>query len=292
MSATLTERIAGAPISWGVCEVPGWGPMLEPEVVLADMSELGLTATELGPAGYLPADPVELASCLGRYGLHPVAAFLPVVLDPGLRPEALRRALASARALAAAGGELLLVAPVADERWSRSGIAGEREAVALRDSLELLSLAIAETGARMALHPHAGTLVEAAADIELVEAAAIDWCLDTGHLMIGGVDPVEFARRFGDRVAHVHLKDVDARLAADVRAGRRTLVAATRAGLFLPLGRGDLDAGAVVTELCACGYSGWLTLEQDTVLDDPDPASARADVGRSIEFIRALEERR
>ena len=47
----------------------------------------------------------------------------------------------------------------------------------------------------------------------------VGWCLDTGHLLIGGTDPVQFAREHGDRVKHVHLKDVDGDLAADVRAG-------------------------------------------------------------------------
>lgn len=42
-------KIAGAPISWGVCEVPGWGYQMSPERVLTEMKEIGLTATEFGP---------------------------------------------------------------------------------------------------------------------------------------------------------------------------------------------------------------------------------------------------
>ena len=53
-----TDRIAGAPISWGVCEVPGWGHQLAPARVLAEMHEVGLAATEFGPEGFLPEDPV------------------------------------------------------------------------------------------------------------------------------------------------------------------------------------------------------------------------------------------
>ena len=40
-------KIAGAPISWGVCEVPGWGYQLTPNRMLAEMREVGLSATEL-----------------------------------------------------------------------------------------------------------------------------------------------------------------------------------------------------------------------------------------------------
>ena len=58
---TATDKIAGAPISWGVCEVPGWGYQLPPERVLTEMHQVGLAATEFGPDGFLPADPAILS---------------------------------------------------------------------------------------------------------------------------------------------------------------------------------------------------------------------------------------
>ena len=60
--------MAGAPISWGVCEVPGWGLMLPPERVLSEMASLGLHATELGPIDYLPLDAGALRALLDRHG--------------------------------------------------------------------------------------------------------------------------------------------------------------------------------------------------------------------------------
>src|SRR5687767_11794150 len=74
------RRLAGAPISWGVCEVPGWGRQLPPERVLAEMASLGLAATELGPIGYLPLEPARARALLDRDGLGVVAGFLPLVL--------------------------------------------------------------------------------------------------------------------------------------------------------------------------------------------------------------------
>ena len=73
-------KIAGAPISWGVCEVPGWGYQLAPDRVLAEMRDVGLSATELGPEGFLPSDPDELTALLDSYGLSCVGAFVPVLL--------------------------------------------------------------------------------------------------------------------------------------------------------------------------------------------------------------------
>src|SRR2546430_3544187 len=85
---SLTQmKLAGAPISWGVCEVPDWGLQLAPDRVLADMRALGLRATEAGPPGFLPADPAMARALLDSCGLRLIGGFLP----PGL-PENARRA--------------------------------------------------------------------------------------------------------------------------------------------------------------------------------------------------------
>src|SRR5882757_3584128 len=76
----LAERVAAAPISWGVCEAPGWGHEMPAERVLSEMHALGLRATELGPTGYLGADPAQVRARLDRHGMRLVGGFLPVVL--------------------------------------------------------------------------------------------------------------------------------------------------------------------------------------------------------------------
>jgi len=106
--------------------------------------------------------------------------------------------------------------------------------------------------------------------------------------MIGGTDPVRFAREHGDRVKHVHLKDVDDSLAADVRAGRRSLLDATKDGLFTALGRGDARIADVLEGLQGYGYDGWLVLEQDTAITGDEPTVAGGpmrDARESIAFL-------
>ena len=108
-----SAKIAGAPISWGVCEVPGWGYQLAPQRVLAEMRDAG-TGGQRTRAGGLPAaDPCQLTALLGRYGLSCVGMFAPVVLhdaghDPVLDVAAPLDALIAANAgilvLAAATG--------------------------------------------------------------------------------------------------------------------------------------------------------------------------------------------
>ena len=102
-------KIAGAPISWGVCEVPGWGYQMSPERVLTEMKEIGLTATEFGPQGWLPVDAEERAAVVSQFGLKPVGAFfLAVMHDPDFDP--IPMVEAELRAFEIAGGEFLVLA--------------------------------------------------------------------------------------------------------------------------------------------------------------------------------------
>ena len=196
-----TRRLAGAPISWGVCEVPGWGLQLPPERVLAEMAGLGLTATELGPQGWLPPDGGRARAVLDRFGLRLVGGFVPVVVHESDLSSTRESALRAGEQLAALGADVFVAALVQDVDWAAPVPLGEdgwrRAGVHLR---ELAGL-VAEQGLTLVLHPHVGTLAETAQDVErALVHTDVPWCLDTGHLLIGGVDPVRFVRDHADRI--------------------------------------------------------------------------------------------
>ncbi len=286
----LAERVAGAPISWGACEVPGWGVMPSPETVLREMSELGIRGTELGPPGFLPEDPTSLAEMLGRYGLVLVGGFVPLVLHEPTLEQAIEKTRRAARLMSGAGAEMLVLAAVQDADWGTPQALDDEGWANLAGHLSTIeSIAADEYGMGVALHPHVGTLIETAAQVQrALEVVDVGWCLDTGHLLIGGTDPVQFAREHGARVNHVHLKDVDAVLAADVREGRRSLLDATRRGLFTALGEGDARIAEVMNALQGHGYDGWLVLEQDTAITGDEPTVAGGpmrDARESIAFL-------
>ena len=122
------------------------------------------------------------------------------------------------------------------------------------------------------LHPHVGTHVEREAEVDRFLADSdLQLCLDTGHLLIGGTDPVELARRYPDRIGHVHLKDVRDEIAAKVRSGELSYTDAVEQGIYVPLGDGDVDVEALVKLVQEAGYTGWFVLEQDTRLKDGSP---------------------
>ena len=266
--------------------------MLSPARVLSEMAELGLGGTEFGAPGFLPSDPGEIAALLDRFGLAAVGGFVPLVLH---RPDA-TGGMAEARAVidqfAQAGGEVIALALVEDMGWSPPSELDSEAWKRLDEHIQNVVSLAAECEIVVALHPHVGTLVQSAEQVSrALEELHVGWCLDTGHLLIGGLDPVEFVRNHAERVVHVHLKDVDAAVAARVRAGSQSLLEATRSGLFRPLGQGDVDVKAVLDGLTAVGYDGWIVLEQDTALTGEEPlvgGGPMLDVRASIAFVQGL----
>ncbi len=292
MSHALLERAAGAPISWGVCEVPGWGLQLEPDRVLGDMRALGLQATEAGPDGYLGNDAGTLRAYLARHDLGLVGGFIGVVLhDPDRLTESLERVHRSAKLFADAGGEVIDVAAIVDDEWSPRIELTDAEWQHIAHALELAAGAAADEGVRCVLHPHWRTLVEQADDVRrILDISDVSICLDTGHLTLGGYDPLELVRSSPERVGHVHLKDVDEAVAARLRDGSVELVHAVQQGLFQPLGDGEVAVDSIVTELERAGYAGWYVLEQDVAISATSPPPAD-NVRRSIDFLSRVDGR-
>ena len=287
-----TRRLAGAPISWGVCEVPGWGRQLQPERVLAEMTAVGLGATELGPVGYLPLDPEKLQDYLRSFHLRLVGGFVPLVLHEAGLNGARRRTEEMADLFAAAGADVFVAAILLDDGWSAPRALTGDEWDRMVEHLAEVEAMVSARGLRLAVHPHVGTLIERDDAVQrLLATSDVGWCLDTGHLLIGGTDPVDFVRRNGDRIVHVHLKDVDSSLATRVRAGELSLVEATQQGLFKPLGEGDARIAEVLRALDDVGYERWLVLEQDTAITGPEPPDGDGpvlDVARSIDYLTTL----
>jgi inosose dehydratase len=237
-------RVANAPVSFGAFELTATGarPLPDPDAVLGAIAEAGYEGTELGPPGYLG----EAAELPRRHGLELVAGFaplpdLPLVLD----------------LLEAGGGRV----PVLADTGPRDG---EMDTAEVQKAADLCRA----RGFEPAFHPHMGTRVETPAEIQvLLESTDVGLVLDTGHLLRGGGDPVRAVREWGDRVVHVHLKDV-------------------RDDVFCELGSGEVDLDGVLGALRERGYEGWLVIEQDRILEPgEDIAEAAAAQARNLRWL-------
>jgi inosose dehydratase len=282
-------KLAAAPISWGVCEVPGWGVQLDPGRVLSEMRALGMDATESGPLGFLPSDAREARMLLESRGLRLIGGFVPVVLhERSRRKTELVSADRQATWLAAGGAEVfVLAAATGQPGYAAVPEPSEQGWRSLFEGID----AVAEVAARhrliVAVHPHFGTMIERRHHIErFLDGSIHPLCLDTGHIALGGADPLKVARDAGPRVRHVHLKDLDGGLASRVRDGTLSYNDAVRKGLYRVLGDGDARIGDVLGHLRNAGYTGWYVLEQDVMLER-EPEGPPAWVAQSIDYARS-----
>jgi inosose dehydratase len=286
-------RLAAAPITWGVCEVPGWGHQMTPQRVLAEMTYLGFAATEAGPDGFLPDDPDQVRADLDEHRLQLAAGFVPVVLHDARRwDDERQRASQRIETLGRAGAEVAVAAAATGtDGYEERPELDESEWARLFDAVAELEEIAGRVGMSLTVHPHCGTVIETPDQIErFLEASDAPICLDTGHSIVGGGDPVELARMVPERIRHVHLKDVDLEVAARVRMGEISYHQATADGLYRVLGKGDLDVAAILEVLHQTGFEGWLVLEHDIVLAEEPPTGAgpRQDAEASLRHLESV----
>ena len=292
--SVASAPIGCVPIVWNNADQPELAPEVAPADILDAFVRLGFAGTQLGrgfPEGR------ELADDLGRRGLRLAELYSALPAGPdGLAAEAEAIARRDLDRLSAADGEVLVVA--VDGSPERDALAGRvwdvadapRWTAGAFDRLAALLDDLAATahgGVRVAFHPHTATWIEAPDEVEaLAERLAgtrAGLCLDVGHSLAGGGDPVEAIRRHGPLVTHVHAKDVDPAVLGRLRAGELDgFAGAVRERLFTELGNGALDLAGVVTALDEAGYEGWLMVEQDSSW--LPPAEAAAVGGRVLRY--------
>lgn len=290
------SRMATAPISWGICEVPGWGVQLPVDRVLSEMSQMGFPATELGSEGYLPSSPAELTSVLSEYNLDLLAAFVPMLVhDASEADETLRRAEDMAALLKETGATYFNTSPVTTWDWAPRRELTEAEWAHTWMMFDRIEDICNAHGLIQVLHEHVGTIVETKQEIQrTVDNSGIRFVLDTAHFAVGGYDPVDFVDNHADRVGLVHIKDCNLAMAQKLNDGEITLMEAVQAGLFPNVGRGDLDIDRVIASLESKGYDGWYVLEQDTAITGEEPAPGKGpieDVQANVDYLRELEQR-
>jgi sugar phosphate isomerase/epimerase len=219
--------------------------------------------------------------------------------DPdGVRQRAAEEVMATARAAQKLGASVLagfLGSPV----WGQVLAYPAPRAATIDEAFRQVARAwapvldaCAECGLRYAFEVHPGQIAfdyysaERLLD-ELGGRPEFGFLLDPSHLHWQGVDPVEFVRRFGDRVWHVHVKDVAVTL-----DGRSGLL-----GSYLPYddprrgwsprspGRGGVDWEATVRALNAAGYDGALSVEwSDPGMDRAFGAEEACQLVRRLNF--------
>jgi inosose dehydratase len=282
----MTSRgivVASAPVSFGAFELTGG---IDPNVpdgvhVLDEVAGAGYGGIDLGPVGYLGVG-AELGERLAARRLGLAGAYLEL---PYADREALHQTLpmlddmldtfdAAAPYRVGPPPRPTLADSGSEARRSRPGQSALNPGIGLdADGWRRFGAGLKEVLARCrdrgyepTFHHETGTYVEAPWEIERVlEVSDVGLCLDTGHLLIGGGDPVTAISQWGSRINQVHLKDARRSVMAEIIADGAPVTEIWSRDAFPALGEGDLDADGVLAGLRTIDYGGWLVVEQDTL---------------------------
>jgi inosose dehydratase len=264
-------RIANAPCSWGITyptgNAVGWRQYLD------EVAAAGYGGTELGPFGYLPNDPALVRDELQSRDLELVGAtHVHTFGDASKHDELLSTVRDLGKLLNDLGARHLVI--MDESSWYPAGKEGVLDAAGWRGLIAAVKAAQdvieGESGLKASFHPHIGTAVEREAQIDrLLDETDIDLCFDTGHHAFWDQDALAYLDRAYDRVAYMHLKNVDGAVRRRVLEGSLSIEDSYGAGVMCPLPDGVVDIPAVMRLLERRGFAGPIVVEQDLAANSP-----------------------
>jgi inosose dehydratase len=297
-------KVANAPVSFGVFEMTaGRGALPDPDDVARAVAAAGYDGIDLGPPGYLGRS--DVPARLEAYGLGLAGGWMAMRFSD---PDGFEEDLASVDHLldifvgaAALDPDHPPKPTLADAgsqaRRNNPGRGVDRPEIgldatgwaALAANVARAKKACMDRGLEPTFHHHACTHVEAPHEVErLLDSTDIGLCLDSGHFVLGGGDPIDALERWGERINHVHVKDCRIEVLRAVIAAGEGMEAVWRRGAFCELGAGDVDVDGFLERLQGLGYAGWVVVEQDTMPSESMPFDALAAAqARNREFLAA-----
>jgi inosose dehydratase len=274
-------RYGTNPIAWSNDDDWSLGDHLSLEDCLSDCRKIGFDGIEKGHK--MPDEGAALKAKLAEYGLRFVGAWHStnlLVNDIGAEIKSLDTFIDFVKA---AGGDHINACECSNTVHGNDAvpvndrpIMTDAEWERFSKGYETLSAHAAKRGMPMGYHHHMGTIIESAADIDRFMAMAgpqTRLLLDTGHAYFGGADPAEVARKYMDRVTHIHAKNIRPAIMREVREKKLSFLEGVRRGAFTVPGdpEGCVDFAPILKIAAGHAYSGWLVIEaeQDSAVRNP-----------------------
>ncbi len=288
-------RVGAQPINWINDDFKDLGRDTTLDQCLSEMKAAGYDGSELGHR--FADDPAAIRASLEKHGLRLVSGWHSTFTARGDHEVEERSFVRHARKLQACGCDVVIVAECTqaihgDGSAQLSFTAGrarldEASWDRMCTGLDRLGKVARSMGMKAAYHPHMGTVVQDASDVDALMAStsALSLLLDAGHLQFAGADPLVVLARHGERVAHVHAKDIRPAVVAQARARSWTFEQSVRAGAFTIPGdpEGGVDFIALFAALAALEYRGWVVVEAE---EDPAKANPLEYATRARAFLR------
>ncbi len=281
-----------APLSWVNDVLEDLGADIPLETCLKDASEVGYQGVELGRK--FPREAAVLGPILKSYRLALASGWYNGFLAERDVATEVVEVKAHAELLKALGvkamvfGECAMMGPgsALDEPMSKRLSMTKAEVPAYAARLtEFAKRLKGDHDLTLAYHHHLMMVSETFEELSSIfdkTGREVGLLLDTGHAAGAGYDYSRLIERFGDRIVHIHLKDVRADVLADIRRQDRSFNEGVRAGMFTVPGDGVLDFAPLAKFVRDSGYQGWMVVEAE---QDPNKAEPRAAVTRAFNSV-------
>jgi len=291
----MTIRLGANPIGWSNDDLQEIGGDTPLETCLAEAKEAGFEGMEKG--NKMPNDGAALKAKLAEFGLVFVGGWYSTELLLRSAREEFEAAQAHIAMTKGAGAGILIAAETSNAiHGNRAAPLSKRPRLAKADwagfgaKMTEFASRVADVGLTLCYHHHMGTIVQSEADIDAFmenTKAPVNLLLDTGHATWGGSDPAALARRYRDRIRHVHCKDVRKARMDEANAGDWSFLDSilgkgAEFGVYTVPGDGMIDFVEVFQELK--GYSGWVILEAE---QDPKKAPSLPYAKKGVAHLRA-----
>ena len=273
----MAVRIGINPLSWTNDDMLSLGGDTPLEVCLAEARAAGYSGIELGHK--FPRHSDALRGVLEPHGLDLISGWYGARLRERSVDEEIEAVAAHLDLLCDMGCGVMVFAEVSgcvhgDRQIPLSARPRLDESQWLEFCRRLTSIGehLLTRGVHLAYHHHMGTVVESESEVDRLmgeTGSAVGLLLDTGHLAYAGGNPVAVAERHGERIVHVHCKDVRAEVVTAARERDSSFLDAVLAGVFTVPGDGSIDYAPIVRALADASYDGWLVVEAEQ-----DPAVA------------------
>lgn len=271
--------IGVCPDQWGV-----WFPE-DPQQIpwrtaLAEMAEAGFSVMETGPWGYFPQDATQLRAVMDEHGFRVVAGTGWGILhkaEAWADTERTFRAIAETHA--AVGAEYIVHLPPLfrdDKTWEFTDdreLTGEAWELYVDNANRLGRIMKDDYGLTMVLHPHGDAHIETPEQIDRIFAATdpeyVSFCLDTGHIVYGGGDPIAMVEQYPERIGYVHIKAFDPEITRRAHEEDWPFGKAVAEGASVRPPAGEPDMRRLVERLAAMDKDLYVICEQDLYPCDP-----------------------
>ncbi len=285
-------KLAIAPIGWSNDDMPDLGAHISFEQCIHEMAEAGFAGCEVGHK--FPRDPATLKAALKPHNLQVASAWFSTYFTEGRADETVNDFITHMNFLKAMGAKVIVVCECGHSIQGQPLPVLTSKPVFSEEQWRQLTIGLARLGAlanqndmAIVYHHHMGTGVQQAHDIDRLmaetDAETVSLLLDTGHLTFAGENPLITLQKHGERIKHIHLKDIRQSVLKQVREQNLSFLDAVRAGVFTVPGDGCIDFGVLFALIGALGYQGWWVVEAE---QDPEKADPLVYARMAREFLR------